>query len=124
MPRCCVAGRTFDDVRERAAHDLDDVIVGKRVGDVASLPPPHEQVLGAEDAEPLRDGGEAVALGEGEFRHAARAIGEPRQHAKPGFVSDGAEQPDGPLDCEWVGWQRPAARSGMIPWAAVGGRVG
>jgi hypothetical protein len=97
----------FPRVHERATDDVEHVVVCQRVADVASVAAAHEQVLRAQDAQPLRDRGQALALGEGEIGHATGTVGETRKDAQPGFVTDGPEQARRALDGGRFSRKRP-----------------
>lgn len=111
-------------MREGAAHDVDDVFVGKGVGDVPPVALAYDQVLGPQDAQPLGDGRQAVAGGDGEFRDAAGAGRQPGEQAEPALVADGSEQPDGAFDGAGTGHEVARQGGRMVVGMAVAVRVG
>ena len=122
MPRGHGVSDTLPGVRQGAADDVEHVVVRESVGDVTALAAAHEEVLRAKDTQPLRDGGEAVALGVGQGGHAVGTVGEASQQAEAGIVADGPEQPCRALDGGGIGGQRRGARviAGMTVRVDVG----
>lgn len=79
-------------VIQRAAHQLRDVLVGEAVEDVFAVAAPRHEALGAEDLQPLRDGGEPVARLVREVRDAVlaaeQAVQDPQSPGISGRAKD------------------------------------
>jgi hypothetical protein len=116
----------FGGVGEGAADEVQDVFVGEAVEDVFPGAAAGDELLGAEEAELLRDRGEARVGGLGELGDAPFAGGEAGQEAKPRHVAGGAEDGGGALEILVGSPQVDGAPGGMLVGAAsivVGGRV-
>jgi hypothetical protein len=85
-------------VIERAPDEIRDVLIRKRVVDVLAHAAALDEVLGLEEAQLLRDGGEADLFGCRQLGHAPLAVREPIQHAQPRHLPGGAEQASGALE--------------------------
>lgn len=99
--------RILTGVRQCIENHFGHVGVGKGVVDVFARAPPHDDVLGAQDAQPLRDSGQALAACFRQFGHAGFPLREYRQHAQPRLVSQCAKQPSGAFESLVTDQPRP-----------------
>jgi len=78
-------------VREGVLDEVEDVVVGEAVEDVLADAAADDELLGAEQAELLGDGGEAGVGGLGQLGDAPLSAGEAGEQTEPGHVTGGAE---------------------------------
>jgi hypothetical protein len=95
------------------------VRVGERVVDVLASAPSHNDVLGAQNAQPLRDCGETLLAGIRQFGHASFALRKRRYDPQPRFFSQGAEEARGAFE-SFVADQASATAHEMVVIAATG----
>lgn len=88
----------FDRVIEGAANEVGDVLVRQRVEDVLAGAAAPNEVLGPQEAQLLRDGGQADTGSLGQLRDTPLAIGEAHQEPEPRFVPRGAEDGGGAIE--------------------------
>lgn len=88
----------FGGVGEGVFDKFDDVAVGQGVVDVFAVARADDDVLGAEDAESLGDGGDGFAFGFSELGDAGFALGEEGEEAEAWGITDSAEEASGAVD--------------------------
>jgi hypothetical protein len=105
-------------VRENGDEELQDVGVLQRVEHVLAVATGLHESLGAEHAQPLRNDGQAIPRGVGEFGDAARSGGEFGEQADTGRVPHGAQDARGAVGGAGGGGQHRRGRTGVISGGA------
>jgi hypothetical protein len=85
----------FGRVLERVLDQLQHVIVGERVVDVAAVSPPLDQALAPKEPQSVADGRHAFSGGLGQLGHACFSSHEHLEREQPSLVTESAEQADG-----------------------------
>lgn len=110
----------FAGVFQGISDEVENVLIGQPIDNVLSLAAARNKSLVPQDAKALRNRGNLLPFGLGDFGNTSFATGEKSHNAKPGRLTEGPEYTRRPVQCHGAGGRPSSAGVLFLATSGIG----